>query len=462
MKQIKLTLEDVFNIPGAVIYNPDSYEDVTSVSIDSRKIKKRSLFIAIKGDRFDGHDFINTAVKKGAKAVMINRNQLKNLDDLLISIITVPDTIKALGYVAKVWRSKLKAKVIGLTGSTGKTTTKEILAALLSQKYSVNKSVANNNNHIGVPLTILSTSANHEVLVAECGTNHFGEIAYTADILQPDYALITNIGDSHLEYLKNRNGVLKEKSALLKVTSQRKGKIFINADDKLINNHSKNFKNKIKYAFDSNADVKGKILSFDSLVRANLEVKSKSQKVNLTIPLPGQSGAQNFLAASAIGFEMGLTSTQIKKAVKKIKSPAKRIKINIFKSFTILDDTYNANPDSMRAAISILSLYKNRRRKIAILGDMFELGDQSQKLHESLADFVSIHNIHEVFTTGKMMKFFAARLKSKGTLVEHFESKELLKKYLKKINLFNSVILVKGSRGMKMEEFIPVIETRAD
>jgi UDP-N-acetylmuramoyl-tripeptide--D-alanyl-D-alanine ligase len=127
-----------------------------------------------------------------------------------------------------------------------------------------------------------------------------------------------------------------------------------------------------------------------------------------------------------------------------------------------LDDTYNANPDSMRAAISILSLYKNRRRKIAILGDMFELGDQSQKLHESLADFVSTHNIHEVLTTGKMMKFFAARLKSKGTLVEHFESKELLKKYLKKINLFNSVILVKGSRGMKMEEIIPVIESRAD
>ncbi len=462
MKPIKLTLEDVFDIPGAVIYNPDSYEDVTSVSIDSRNIKKKSLFIAIKGEKFDGHDFINAAVRSGAIAVMINRNRLRKLDDLMICVITVPDTVKALGDVAKIWRSKLKAKVIGLTGSSGKTTTKEILAALLNEKYSVNKTISNNNNHIGVPLTILSTRVNHSVLVAECGTNHFGEIPYTAEILQPDYALITNIGDSHLEYLKNRIGVLKEKSALLKVTSQRKGKIFINADDKLINNYSKNFKNKVKYAFNNAADVKGKILSFDSLVRPHIEVKSRSGKVNLTVSLPGESGAQNFLAASAVGFELGLTSTQIKKAAKKIKSPAKRLRINIFKSFTVLDDTYNANPDSMRAAISILSLYKNRRRKIAILGDMFELGNQSRKLHESLADFVITQNIHEVLTTGKMMKFFSARLKSQGALAEHFETKELLKKYLKKINLFNSVVLVKGSRGMKMEEIISVIESKAD
>lgn len=462
MKSLKLTLQDIFNLPGAVIYNPDEFVDLTSVSIDSRTIKKNSLFIAIKGEKFDGHNFIDNAVKKGASTIMINKNQLKKIDDLSVSVVAVPDTTKALGDVAKIWRLKLKAKVIGLTGSAGKTTTKEILAKLLNEKYNVNKTVANNNNHIGVPLTILSTEAKHEILVAECGTNHFGEIAYTADILQPDYALITNIGDSHLEYLKDRKGVLKEKSALFKVTSQRKGKLFINTDDQLLNVYSLKFRNNIKFGFNANADIKGRILGYDSLVRANLEINSKSKKLNVIVPLSGESAAQNFLAATAIGFELGLNPAHIKKALRKIKSPDKRVRIKVFKSFTVLDDTYNANPDSMRAAISILSLYKNRRRKIAVLGDMFELGNQSKKMHESLADFVNSHNIHEIFTVGKMMKHFSVRLKRYGGLVEYFETKEALIKHIKKLNLFNSVILVKGSRGMKMEEIVSEIELKAD
>ncbi len=461
MKPIKITLEDIFNLPGAVIYNPDQFKDLTSVSIDSRSIKRNSLFIAIKGDRFDGHSFINDAVQRGASSVIINRNQFKKIPDVSVTVITVPDTVKALGDLSRIWRKKIKAKVIGLTGSTGKTTTKEILAKLLSEKYNVNKTIANNNNHIGVPLTILSTTAYHNVLVAECGTNHFGEIAYTAEILQPDYALITNIGDSHLEYLRNRRGVLKEKSALFEVTSKRKGKLFVNSDDELLSEYAGKFKNKIMYGFNSAADVKGKIIHFDALVKANLEIKTKSKRVNVIVPFPGEASAQNFLAASAVGFELGLTTQDIIHASRRMKIPEKRLNIKIFKTYTILDDTYNANPDSMRSAINILSLYKNRRRKIAILGDMFELGRQSKKLHESLADYIFTKNISEVLTTGKMMKHLTERLKSLGALSENFETKDLLKKHLKKINLKNSVILVKGSRGMKMEEVVSLLEKRA-
>jgi UDP-N-acetylmuramoyl-tripeptide--D-alanyl-D-alanine ligase len=461
MKKIILTLKDIFDLPGSVIYNPDSYKEVTSVSIDSRKIKRNSLFIAIKGDKFDGHNFVNAAVKKGAAAIMINKNYLKKIDEQDVTVITVPDTTLALGNVAKVWRSKLSAKVIGITGSSGKTTTKEILAKLLSEKFKVNKTTANNNNHIGVPLTILSTRALHQVLIAECGTNHFGEIAYTAEILQPDYALITNIGDSHLEYLKNRNGVLNEKSKLFEVTSKRKGKLFINTDDELIEKYSKKFKNKIKYGFNINTDVSGKILSYDSVGRANIEVKSNTKKVKLNIPLPGESGAKNFQASLAVGLEFGLTAKEIQKAAHKIKSEDKRLCIKVFKSYTILDDTYNANPDSMRVALSVLSMYKNRRRKIAVLGDMFELGNQSRKLHEDLAEYIISQNIHEIFTIGKMMKYLNAKLKNLSIIAEHFDSRELLKKHLKKINLHNSVILFKGSRGMKMEEFVSLLDLRA-
>ena len=462
MKQIYLTLKDVFDLPGSVIYNPDSFKDILNVSIDSRNIKKNSLFIAIKGEKFDGHNFINTAVKKGATAVMINRNYLKKVVKVNITVITVPETTKALGHIAKVWRSKLKAKVIGLTGSSGKTTTKEIIARILSAKYNVNKTIANNNNHIGVPLTILSTRAIHQVLVAECGTNHFGEIAYTADILQPDYALITNIGDSHLEYLNDREGVLKEKSALFDVTSSRNGKIFINSDDELISEYSRKFRNKINFGFNQPADVNGRIISYDAIGRANIEIKTKSKKLNMLVPMPGESNAKNFLAACAIGFEFGLKPKEIFNAARRIKSTDKRVKLKIHKLFTILDDTYNANPDSMRAAISILSMYKNRRRKIAVLGDMFELGKQSKALHELLADYVMTQNIHEIYSTGKMMKYFSNSLKNSGVQIEHFESRELLKRRLKKINLHGSVILIKGSRGMKMEEFISVLESRAD
>lgn len=460
MKPIKITLEDIFNLPGAVIYNPDSYRSVSSVSIDSRNIKKNSLFIAIKGENFDGHNFISAAVKNGASVVMINKNYLRRIADLEITVITVPDTIKALGDIAKVWRLKLSAKVIGLTGSVGKTTTKEMIATLLSKKYRVSKTISNNNNHIGVPLTILSTNTNHHILVAECGTNHFGEIAYTADILQPDYALITNIGDSHLEFLNDRNGVLKEKSALFAVTSKRKGKLIINADDPLINNFSKKYRNKIKFGFNSGADIKGKILSFDSIDRAKMEIQTKTQKFTVTVPLIGESGAKNFLAAAAVGLEFGLTADDILRASRKIKHYDKRLNIKIFKSFTLLDDTYNANPDSMRASLSVLAAYKNRRRKIAILGDMFELGDKSGKFHVELAEFIKTLQVDEVYTIGNMMNYFFKKLRNHTAVIEHFETRDLLKKYLRKLNLHNSVILVKGSRGMKMEEFVSLIESR--
>ena len=209
MKKTGLTLEDFFDLNSSVIYNPDELKTIRNVSIDSRNISNNCLFVAIKGERFDGHDFLNEAVENGAAAILVENRKLKSLKDFEIPIITVNDTIKALGELAGRWRKKLtngNTKIIGITGSAGKTSTKEMIAMLLSTKYKVNRTIANYNNHIGVPLTLFSTNESHDILVAELGTNHFGEIKYTADIAQPDYALITNVGNSHLEFLKNKKG----------------------------------------------------------------------------------------------------------------------------------------------------------------------------------------------------------------------------------------------------------------
>ena len=460
MKKIQLNIEDIFNIPTAVIYNPDIFKSIYHVSIDSRNIKKNTLFIAIKGERFDGHDFIDEVVKKGAAAILISEKSFKKIKDFDIPVITVNDTKVALVEVAKLWRSKLKTKIIGITGSAGKTTTKEILATLLSEKFKVNKTVANYNNHIGVPLTVLSTNEKHNVLVAELGTNHFGEIKYTASIASPDLALITNIGDSHLEYLKNPKGVFAEKSALLKETIKHGGKVFINNDDKILKEFGKTVKNKITFSLNEKADYKASIKSYDKLARPQIEIKSKKSVFTTSLPISGEKNVLNFAAAFAVASEIGLTNSQIQKAVKKIKSYNKRLEIKNHKNFTLINDTYNANPDSMKSSLEILNKIELKKKRIAVLGDMFELGSESKAKHLDLAAFINKTKVDEVYSIGKMMKLMNHKLNGKTKIHQHFGERESLKNFLKSLDINNSAVLVKGSRGMKMEEFVSLLEAR--
>jgi UDP-N-acetylmuramoyl-tripeptide--D-alanyl-D-alanine ligase len=460
MKKIHLNIEDIFNIPTAVIYNPDMFKSIYHVSIDSRNIKKNTLFIAIKGERFDGHDFVDEVVKKGAVAIIVSEKNFKKIKDYDIPVITVKNTTIALGEVAKLWRAKLKTKIIGITGSAGKTTTKEILATLLSEKFKVNKTVANNNNHIGVPLTILSTNEKHNVLVAELGTNHFGEIKYTASVVSPDLALITNIGDSHLEYLKNRKGVFKEKSALLKETIKRGGKVFINNDDKILQEFGRTIKKKSTFSLKIKADYRASIKGYDKLARPQIEIKSKKNVFTTALPISGEKNVLNFTAAFAVASELGLTNSQIQNAVKKIKSYNKRLEIKNHKNFTLINDTYNANPDSMKSSLEILNKIELKKKKIAVLGDMFELGSESKAKHLDLAVFINKTKVDEVYSIGKMMNLMNEKLNGKTKIHHHFGERESLKNFLKSLDINNSAVLVKGSRGMKMEEFVSVLETR--
>lgn len=461
MKRIHLNIEDVFNIPDSVIYEPDNFRTIYYVAIDSREVKKNTLFIAIKGNRFDGHDFVKDAVRKGAVAVVINKKYLDRFDEINVPLITVNDTKLALGNIARTWRKKLSTKIIGITGSTGKTTVKDMLAELLKEKYIVNKTIANNNNDIGVPLTILNTNEKHQVLVAELGTNHFGEIPYTARILSPDFALITNIGNSHLEFLKTKSGVWKEKSFLFDETIRNNGKVFLNYDDPIIREKHTAKGKQITFGFSGRVDVKGEIKSYTNDGKPIIKIKYKKNSYNLISPLYGEQSAKNLLASTAGALEIGLNLKEIVNALSKLKATSGRLDVQRFKNFNLIDDTYNANPDSTNAAIELVGRIKSFNRKILFLGDMLELGDKSIQFHKSLKRVIVNTGIDEVYTFGSKMKYLHQLLNEEKIIAKHFTKRIMLLDFIKKLNLDDSVILVKGSRGMRMEEFLSEIKTKS-
>ena len=460
MKSIKITLDDLFNLPGAVIYNPDDYKPVKLVSIDSRTIEKESLFVAIKGEKTNGHKFVKEAVKNGAAAVMINKRRVKEFNKIKIPVITVENTTHAYGQLANLWRHKLNAKVIGLTGSNGKTSTKEMIATLLSAKYSVTKTVANNNNHFGVPLTLFSANEKTEVVVLEEGTNHFGEIEYIANISQPDIALITNIGDSHLEHLINRDGVFKEKVALFNITNQIGGSILLNNDDPYLRKAKRKFNDVTTYGFKGKVDIKGKINGYDKFGYPSVVIVGKGKKVNTILPLLGESNVKNYLSAVSTSIAFGLSKKEILENTKKLLPIKGRLNPTINEKTMLIDDSYNSNPDSVKAAVDLLGSIKKYKRKILIMGDMLELGKGKEKLHTELKDSIMNGDVDEVYMHGKLMKKLYQALPSTKIATLHFTLRESLKRFTTLMDINDAVIIIKGSRGMKMEEFVEIIKKR--
>ncbi len=460
MNKLVLTLDDLFELPTAAVYKPEKYQPVESISIDSRQITGNSLFVAVKGEKFDGHDFVLEAVKKKASAVVINEKFLNRFSELPVPIITVKDTTIALGELARIWRCKLSTKIIGITGSAGKTTTKEMLASILSEKFKVNKTIGNNNNHIGVPLTIFSTNLGHEILVLELGTNHFGEIAYISNISQPDYALITNIGNSHLEFLKNKKGVLEEKIELLNTTAAKGGTVFINNDDNLLSKTMFNHPKRVTFGFDNTADIKGEIKKINDDGKPVVAIKYKDKISEFVLPFYGEHNARNFLAAAAVALKLGFDKKEITSGILKFKPIEKRLNVKKIKKTILIDDTYNANPESMKYAIDLMPEFKNYKRRIVVLGDMLELGDQSPKLHAELFKVIKRNKLDFVITIGGMMMNLDAEMKKAQMDSIHFDDRAEMTKFLSGFDFSNSVVLVKGSRGMKMEDFSKVIEDK--
>ena len=426
----------------------------TQVIIDSRKIIPGGVFIATPGERVDGHSFIPQVFEKGALGVICQTLPDKPLGPCIL----VEDSFKALKEVAAFYREQLDIKVVGITGSVGKTSTKEFVASVLATHYKTAKTLGNFNNEIGVPLTILSVKDDDEVLVLEMGINHFGEMSRLSAIGKPDIALITNIGQCHLEYLEDRDGVLKAKTEIF-TSMNKQGTVILNGDDdKLITITEVNGRKPLFFGHDKNNDIYVTDITSKGLFGTEASLKSVSgNHVFADIPLPGEHMVNNAMAAMAVGEVLGLSTDEITEGIKKVPATSGRSNIIKGQKYTLIDDCYNANPTSMKSAIDLLNTANTS--KVAILGDMFELGEDELKLHGEVGSYAAASGIDVLVCVGKLSKaMYEAALKEQTAMVYYFATREDAINALPSILREGDSVLIKASHGMGFDKMVESLQ----
>lgn len=408
----------------------------TGVSTDTRSIKSGTIFFALKGDNFNANKFATDAIDLGALFSVVDEEpEIKN-DKLIV----VNNVLEALQDLAHFHRKYLGIPIIAITGSNGKTTSKELISSVLSEQFTVFATKGNFNNHIGVPLTLLEMDNSTNIGVVEMGANHIGEIRKLCEIAAPDYGYITNFGKAHLEGFGSLQGVIIGKSELYDYLISNSGLVFINADDSKQLKQIKDYNNIFKFSKSKNSDLEISIQSKTPFVKINfLDQQIQSQLI-------GAYNFSNIAAAISIGHYFELDFLKIKKGIESYQSKNNRSQIIKQKSNTIILDAYNANPTSMNAALDNFSLMKVDN-KIVILGDMFELGDESFNEHKAVIDLVNSLNFSFTYYVGQ--HFIKHKFLSES--VFFFENTDVLKRHFQSLSISNSVILVKGSRGMSLE-----------
>lgn len=412
------------------------------VSTDTRKIEPNCMFFALKGDKFDANTFAKEALEKGAKYVVIDNPKYYINERTII----VNDTLIALQELAKFHRSFLGLPIIALTGSNGKTTTKELIHTVLSKKYVTSATIGNLNNHIGVPLTLLRFNKDTEIGVVEMGANHQKEIEFLCQIAQPDYGYITNFGKAHLEGFGGVEGVIKGKSEMYNYLKINQKIIFVNLDDTIQNEKTIGFKRFCFSVNNSHSDVK------ISAVEANPLVKINFNNLQINSNLIGIYNSNNIIAAITVGKFFNISDEQIKDAIENYVPENNRSQLIVKNSNSIILDAYNANPSSMAAAITNFSQLKNDS-KIAILGDMFELGSESLKEHKKIVELLNNQTSITTYFIGK--DFFSN--KSNNPHHHFFEDFTSFSKFIEVNAPTNSLLLIKGSRGMALERTLELI-----
>lgn len=413
-----------------------------SISIDTRKIEAASFFVAIKGDNFDANIFAKEALEKGASFVIIDNSDYY-IDE---RTIVVKDSLKTLQELAQFHRSYLNIPIIALTGSNGKTTTKELIQVVLAKKFRTKATLGNLNNHIGVPLTLLSFDVNTEIGIVEMGANHQKEIAFLCEIAQPDFGYITNFGKAHLEGFGGVEGVIKGKCELYNYLLKHNKKVFINSNDTIQVDKSVGIKS---YSFginQSSADVDL------SNLNANPFVEITFLNYKITSHLIGLYNSNNINAAIAIGHYFEVPIIAIKEAIEGFIPENNRSQLLNINSNEIILDAYNANPSSMSVAIENFVQLKNSN-KIAILGDMFELGEESLKEHKSIVSLLSNENTITTYFIGK--DFYSNKLEQSH--IHFYENFEDFSLRFKDLKVENYLILIKGSRGMALERTLALL-----
>ena len=447
----ELTLKQIADWCGGKVSARFEHLRVSRMQSDSRKVRSGDLFVALKGAKADGHDFAETAINHGAVAALVSRPISEKLPS-----IEVEDTLRAYGEIAAGYRKLTGVKVVGITGSVGKTTTKEMTASVLEAAYHTAKTEGNHNNNLGLPMTIMDMPENTEVAVLEMGMNHSGEMEYLSSIARPDLAIITNIGTMHIEHLGTREGILQAKLEIMRGMPEDGAGVF-NGDEPLLWNiraigkHKKYYYGIENHACDVTATD---IVELDDGVR--FVVHGFGQQFELFVPMLGRHAVYNALAATTVGLLLGVKPEQIQARFSSFHNTGMRQKIYVKNGVTIIEDCYNAGPESTEAALDVLAGIKTDGRRIAVLGDMLELGNRSAAEHYRIgrlavgkADLLLTYGEHSVRTlTGAI----TGGMNPKNT--DHFDTHEDMAHMLKMRVSEGDVVLFKGSRGMRMEKVL--------
>lgn len=447
-----ITIGEIVLATGGTLIIGNTDDIVTSVSIDSRKIVEGALFIPIIGENNDGHNYIQNAFDSGAKASFIQKGY-ENLNYTGGALIEVDSTQIALGDLAKYYRSKFNIPIIGVTGSVGKTTTKEMIASVLCETLSVIKSEKNYNGQLGLPLSIFNIEKKHDIAILEMGVSKIGEMDRLADIADVDIGVITNIGLSHIENFKSIEVTCREK---LKMIKKEAGIFYLNGDSPMLAKAEEYVSNKVIY-YGINGDFPYKCQEiYSNGSNTHFTLVTKEFREPIQIPCLGLHNVYNALAAIAVAQNMGMHLDDIKKGLLKFKNIDMRQQILSIGDITLIDDSYNASPDSVKSSVSILKNLTSDGRNIVVIADMLELGEYSQKIHYETGRYIALEEIDILVTVGENSIHLSngAMSANQNLKLIHFQNNKDVFNYLKNVLKPGDKLLIKGSRGMHTDEIV--------
>jgi len=451
------TVEQLGAILGGRVLQQGRAKKFNGVSIDSRLVKKGNLFVAIRGVNVDGHDFISEAVHRGAVGIVVSKKRMPRPPASLM-VMRVSDTTQALGQLAHAHRMRFQIPVIAVTGSAGKTTTKEMIAGALSPRYRVLRNKGSFNNFWGVPLTLLRLSSRHDVAVVELGTSRLGEISYLSKIVRPTVAVLTNIGPAHLEGLQSVENVYREKRSIFQGL-EPDGTIVLNADDRFLSS-MRRMKRKIWcYGVKKKADVTAREIILDARGRTCFLVNGCHA---VCLKTPVWDNVLNALAAVCCARLLGLSFREILTGLEKVRFRQGRQQVERINSLTVINDSYNANPVSFRSALFTLDRFPAKGRRILVCGDMLELGAETKVLHRELGRLIAQLHVDMVFAFGSSMAVCAKEIKKydRKKAISIYDKITALNRRLVKTILPGDVILVKGSHGMRLDRVVSFLKKR--
>lgn len=434
------------------------------VSHHSQKIKEGELFVALKGETFDGHQFLKEVFERGALGAVVRKGRVEVHSFKGKQLFEVADTLTALGDLAQFHRRRFSIPVLGITGSNGKTTTKDLMAQVLSQKCMVLKTEGNLNNLIGLPMTLFRLNATHQVAVIEMGMSLPFEMKRLASILEPTLGLITNIGKTHLETMNSEKSVARYKTDLFRAL-KKNGTAFLNRDDLLLKKYQKKLSCHVRtYSLQSkDSDVFGEVI--EALGAKGQRIRCRSQEpfleVEFQLPLPGIHNAMNALASFSVASFFKLSPDQICKGFESFTASESRTQIHHLKQgICLIDDSYNANPTSMACALELLKKIASERRTYAVLGDMLALGDQAVAHHKQIAEIINEKSIDNLLTLGPLAQYYKSVTKKnkKMHIFSTLDQSALIEELIRELKAFPGVVLVKGSRGMQMDRVVDALK----